>query len=167
MRRLSVGIDLIAMGEGPAGRVSASGPASVASKRSGHGSARAWPGRAAPQAAKHFGWGVRQKRMPNFNSPGHQHSAPEVTDERRGLLVQHLPWSGQQEEEVAKTFVIDQIPPYPRGNLVYRPREGTRGDRGPFITRHIGLSTHSALGIYPALLTHRTLEGLVHTPWYA
>ena len=46
------------------------------------------------------------------NSPRQQHSAPEVTAEHRGLLVQHLPWSGQQKEAVAKTFVIDQIPPY-------------------------------------------------------
>ena len=44
-------------------------------------------------------------------SPGQQHSAPEVTAEHRWLLVQHPPWSGQQKEAVAKTFVIDHTTP--------------------------------------------------------
>ena len=109
-----VEIALKAIDQGLAGHAAASAPASVAMKRSGRAMARARPRRQHLEARERFCWGVRQKRMPKFNSAGQQHSAPEVAAEHRGLLVQHLPWSGQQKEALAKTFVIDQIPPYRR-----------------------------------------------------
>ena len=62
-------------------------------------------------SAGRFAVGESQKRTCAFLASQWQHSAPEVTTEHRGLLVQHPPWSGQQKEAVAKSFVMDQIPP--------------------------------------------------------